>query len=96
MIKGPLYISSDSSQDRQPMKRVDFRRISTVALLLFPAAGIQAAPDQPKEKVDLAQVLKWSADDLDFFLHGSTRPGKEIQTPVTTTERNCLPSRNGS
>lgn len=53
------------------MKRGDSRRISTVVFLLVAAAGIQAAADQPKAKVDSAQVPKWSADDLDFFLHGS-------------------------
>src|SRR3977135_2867047 len=53
------------------MKRMDLRRISTVVCLLVATAGIQAAPDQPKVKIDSAQVPKWSAQDMDFFLHGS-------------------------
>ncbi len=34
--------------------------------------AMAAATDQPdKPKIDSAQIPKWSADDLDFFLHGS-------------------------
>src|SRR5256714_7859828 len=33
---------------------------------------LASAADQPaKAKIDSAQIPKWSADDLDFFLHGS-------------------------
>src|ERR1700754_1270895 len=36
------------------------------------AVAVMAATDQPvKSKIDSAQVPTWSANDLDFFLHGS-------------------------
>jgi len=48
------------------MKRI----LSVLAIAAVTAAT--AATDQPvKAKIDSAQVPKWSADDLDFFLHGS-------------------------
>lgn len=53
------------------MKPPRFRR-SAVILTMIVASATQAAPEQSaKAKIDLAQVPKWSADDLDFFLHGS-------------------------
>src|SRR3954468_1531351 len=53
------------------MKPPRFRR-SAVILALIVASAAQAAPEQAaKAKIDSAQIPKWSADDLDFFLHGS-------------------------
>jgi len=54
------------------MKRVPFKRRAAVVAILVLAAGVRAALDQtPKAKIDNAQIPKWSAEDLDFFLHGS-------------------------
>jgi len=48
------------------------KRILSVLAIIAGAAAIAAATDQTaKAKIDSAQVPKWSADDLDFFLHGS-------------------------
>src|SRR3954471_16677624 len=53
------------------MKPPHFRRRAAILTLLI-ASAVQAAPEQAtKAKIDLAQVPEWSADDLDFFLHGS-------------------------
>src|ERR1700748_446577 len=42
------------------------------AFALAAATFVAAATDQPaKPKIDPAQIPKWSADDLDFFLHRS-------------------------
>jgi hypothetical protein len=42
------------------------------AFALVAATLVATAADQPaKVKIDLAQVPKWTAEDLDFFLHGS-------------------------
>src|SRR5438477_5673186 len=47
------------------------KRILSV-LVVVATVAIAAVSDQgTKPKFDLAQVPKWSADDLDFFLHGS-------------------------
>jgi hypothetical protein len=44
--------------------------LSVVAL--GAAAAVTFAADQPaRAKIDPAQIPKWSAEDLDFFLHGS-------------------------
>ncbi|HKP04666.1 MAG TPA: hypothetical protein VJU77_15040 [Chthoniobacterales bacterium] len=54
------------------MKPPCFRRSAAAIVSLIIASAMQAAPEQPaKPKFDLAQVPKWSADDLNFFLHGS-------------------------
>lgn len=56
------------------MKRLPFRRRATLLAMLLIAAGAQAAPDAPAKTaggVDRAQIPKWSAEDLEFFLHGS-------------------------
>lgn len=45
-----------------------------LSVLGIAAASIAVAmpADEPaKAKIDLAQIPKWSAEDLDFFLHGS-------------------------
>src|SRR4051812_42987451 len=48
------------------------KRILSVLASAAAAAAIATAADQPaKAKIDPAQIPKWSADDLDFFLHGS-------------------------
>jgi hypothetical protein len=48
------------------------QRILAAVALAACLAAIAAAADPPaKAKIDLAQIPKWSADDLDFFLHGS-------------------------
>jgi hypothetical protein len=48
------------------------KTILSVAAAAFAAMAVMAATDQPvKPKIDPAQIPKWSADDLDFFLHGS-------------------------
>jgi hypothetical protein len=53
----------------------NFLRRSTAAIaILAIAVGVHAAsnqPSTPKTGTDTAQIPKWSADDLDFFLHGS-------------------------
>lgn len=52
------------------MKRLPVRR--TAVMILALAAAVQAASDPPsKSKIETAQIPKWSAEDLDFFLHGS-------------------------
>lgn len=56
------------------MKRVLLRHSATAIAILAIAVGVQAASDQPstpKTGIDTAQIPKWSAEDLDFFLHGS-------------------------
>src|SRR5436190_22503832 len=54
------------------MKPPRFRRSAAVIGVLIIAVTVQAGPEQPpKVKIDSAQIPKWSADDLDFFLHGS-------------------------
>lgn len=45
--------------------------LSAVALAAGVAAMAVAAEQPAKAKIDPAQIPKWSADDLDFFLHGS-------------------------
>src|SRR3954471_23150039 len=53
------------------MKPPHFRRRAAILTLLI-ASAVQAAPEQAtKAKIDPAQIPKWSADDLEFFLHGS-------------------------
>jgi hypothetical protein len=48
------------------------KRILSVLAIAVATSAFAASSDQPaKAKIDLAQVSKWSADDLDFFLHGS-------------------------
>ena len=43
-----------------------------LSVLAIAVAAVAGAADQPaKAKIDSAQVPKWSADDLEFFLHGS-------------------------
>jgi hypothetical protein len=53
----------------------NFLRRSTAAIaILAIAVGVHAASNQPSTAttgIDTAQIPKWSADDLDFFLHGS-------------------------
>ena len=53
----------------------NFLRRSTAAIaILAIAVGVHAAsnqPSTPKTGTDTAQIPKWSAEDLDFFLHGS-------------------------
>jgi mono/diheme cytochrome c family protein len=49
------------------------RRTAAIAILAI-AVGVHAASNQPstaKTGIDAAQIPKWSAEDLDFFLHGS-------------------------
>jgi hypothetical protein len=42
------------------------------AVVLAATVAVSIAADQPaKAKIDPAQIPKWSADDLEFFLHGS-------------------------
>jgi hypothetical protein len=56
------------------MKPPRFWRSGAAIGTLTIAMIVQAAPEQPqssKAKIDPAQTPKWSADDLDFFLHGS-------------------------
>jgi hypothetical protein len=48
------------------------KRILSVLAIAVVTAAVAAATDQPaKARIDSAQVPKWSADDLEFFLHGS-------------------------
>jgi hypothetical protein len=48
------------------------KKILSVVAAGLAAAAVTAATDQTrKAKIDSAQIPKWSADDLDFFLHGS-------------------------
>jgi hypothetical protein len=48
------------------------KRIVSVLAIAAGTLAIAATADQPaKAKIDPAQVPKWTADDLDFFLHGS-------------------------
>src|SRR3954467_12968003 len=48
------------------------KRFLSALAITVAAATMAAATDQPaKPKIDSAQVPKWSAEDLDFFLHGS-------------------------
>ena len=48
------------------------KRILSVLAIVAGAVTMWAVTDQPaKAKIDSAQVPKWSADDLEFFLHGS-------------------------
>jgi hypothetical protein len=48
------------------------KRILSVLAIAAGSVAIAAATDQPaKTKIDPAQIPKWSAEDLDFFLHGS-------------------------
>jgi hypothetical protein len=65
-VNRPLYIDRRNFYDAAMMKRV---------LSVFAVAGtvaIAAVSDQAtKPKFDLAQVPKWSPDDLAFFLQGS-------------------------
>src|ERR1044071_7988219 len=55
------------------MKHVSLRRSAAIiVLVLIGAVAIAAVNDQSaKAKIDPAQIPKWSADDLEFFLHGS-------------------------
>jgi hypothetical protein len=56
------------------MKPPRFRQSAAVLGALIIGTIVQAAPEQTqtsKAKIDSAQIPKWSADDLDFFLHGS-------------------------
>lgn len=48
------------------------KRILLVLAIAVAARAIAATSDQPaKAKIDSAQIPKWSAEDLEFFLHGS-------------------------
>ena len=48
------------------------KKILSVVALCVTAATVSVAADQPAPaKIDPAQIPKWSADDLNFFLHGS-------------------------
>src|SRR6476659_4370826 len=48
------------------------KKFLSVLAIAAGAAAMAAVTDQPaKPKIDPAQIPKWSADDLDFFLHGS-------------------------
>ena len=48
------------------------KKILSVVALCVTAAAVSIAADQPAQaKIDPAQIPKWSADDLNFFLHGS-------------------------
>jgi len=48
------------------------KKILSVVAAGLAAAAVTAATDQTsKAKIDPAQIPKWSADDLDFFLHGT-------------------------
>jgi hypothetical protein len=48
------------------------RKILSVLAIAAGAMAIAAVIEQPaKAKIDSAQIPKWSADDLEFFLHGS-------------------------
>jgi hypothetical protein len=48
------------------------KRILSVLAIASAATAIAAVSEQAtKPKMELAQVPKWSADDLEFFLHGS-------------------------
>lgn len=48
------------------------KRILSVLAVVAGAVTIAAASDQPaKAKIDPGQIPKWSAEDLEFFLHGS-------------------------
>jgi cytochrome c553 len=48
------------------------KKILSVVAAGLAAAVVTAATDQTgKAKIDPAQIPKWSADDLDFFLHGT-------------------------
>src|SRR5437588_10573149 len=56
------------------MKRVLLLHGAVAIAILAITIGVQAASDQPstaKTGIDPKQIPKWSADDLDFFLHGS-------------------------
>ena len=56
------------------MKRCPLRRSVAVIAILVIGVTAQAASEQPstsKTGIDTAQIPKWSAEDLDFFLHGS-------------------------
>src|SRR2546423_8922734 len=47
-------------------------KATLAAFAIAAATFAAAATDQPaKAKIDPAQIPKWSADDLDFFFHGS-------------------------
>jgi len=72
---GRFYIARRASYHRPRMKPPDVRRIAAVILAI--ATGVQAATDSPTAKIDPAQIPKWSAEDLDFFLHGSILKGCE-------------------
>src|SRR5438270_7183513 len=62
-----LYISEGNFLRCRAMKKI----LSVVALCVT-AATVSVAADQPAPaKIDPAQIPKWSADDLNFFLHGS-------------------------
>jgi hypothetical protein len=48
------------------------KKLLSVVAAGLAAAAVTAATDQTgKGKIDPAQIPKWSADDLDFFLHGT-------------------------
>jgi processive rubber oxygenase RoxA-like protein len=48
------------------------KRILSVLAIAVAATAASAAPESPaKARIDKAQIPKWSADDLEFFLHGS-------------------------
>jgi hypothetical protein len=56
------------------MKRLPFRRSAALLALVVIATAAQAAPDAPVKTasgIEAAQIPKWSAEDLEFFLHGS-------------------------
>src|SRR3954467_1469611 len=69
MRRGPLvllYMDEGNFLRCCAMKTI----LSVVAL--GAAVAVAFAADQPaKVKIDPAQIPKWSAEDLDFFLHGS-------------------------
>src|SRR6202045_5474710 len=56
------------------MKRFFPPRNAVAIAVLVLTSAVQATSDQPPkvtEGIDTKQIPKWSADDLDFFLHGS-------------------------
>jgi hypothetical protein len=48
------------------------KKILSVFAISAALIAVASTADQPaKAKIDPAQIPKWSAEDLDFFLHGS-------------------------
>src|SRR5438105_1292794 len=63
------------------MTRVFLLRGATIAILAM-TAGVQAGIS--RTGIDTGQIPKWSADDLDFFLHGSMST-EVVPEPVLRT-----------